>query len=373
MRMMKALKPLVIVLTAAVALSFLPRLHDRLVSRGWDTPVQAQGYSGALPNILTPASGLIVTYTNGTIASGGAIQAITGNTVTVTNTQTDCSAPAYASCNFIYWAVGGGASLLTTVTATTAFAPGNVVVAFVTATGGNVTLVTPASWSPYTAGVGNQPGGTGNTAGAYFVSPGNCWYGVVTGTLTTPTFGAAPGVTALGLNIGLSTAPAVPVMQVATTNAAVISVNTLTCLINPPTTVGVTGRGVNLVNVDFFYGIQQAGGVNSTQVYSLAAGTMNGALVFSKIAMPAPGAAETPSTVAPVRADAGTLAVNPAGASFNSVVTSAGAFFTQRYTPATPFTLSTDDTLYYVAMTFLCNTTQATTINTPGVLVHFNQ
>lgn len=331
--------------------------------------VQAQGYSGAMPNVLTPASGLVVTYTNGLITSGGLQTTITGNTVTVTNTQTDCSAPAYASCNFVFW--NTGASLSTSTVAATAFAPGNVVVAFVTATGGNVTAVTPASWMPATASVTTQPGGTTNTAGAYWVPPGNCWYGVVTGTLTAPTFGAAPGVTALGLNVGLSTAPAVPVMQVATTNAAVISVNTLTCLINPPSTVGITGRGINLVNADFFYGIQQAGGVNATQAYVLASGTMNGALVFSKVVLPAPGAAETPSTVAPVRADTGTLVVTPSGAAFNSLVTSAGAFFTQRFAPATSFSLTTDETMYYVAMTFLCNTTQATTINTPGVLIHY--
>jgi len=93
--------------------------------------------------------------------------------------------------------------------------------------------------------------------------------------------------------------------------------------------------------------------------------------VFSKVVMPTAGASETPSTVAPVRADAGTLAVTPALASFNSLVTSAGAFFTQRFTPATPFALTGDDTQYYVSMTVLCNTTQATTINTPGVMVHF--
>lgn len=332
--------------------------------------LKAQGYSGALPNVAaTAATGLGITYTAGTVTQGGAQQAITGNTLTATDAMTSCAAPAYTACNFVYW--NTGVSLSITTTAATAFAAGNTVISFITTSGGNITAVTPASWAPWTATFQNQPSGTTNTAGAYWVPPGNCWYGVVTGTLTSPTFGAAPGATALGMNVVLSTAPAIPVMQVSTTNAASISVNTITCMINPPSTVGVAGRGINLVNADFFYGIQQAGGVNATQVYSLAAGTMNGALVFSKVVMPAPGAAETPSTVAPVRADAGTLVVNPAGASFNSVVTSAGAFFTQRYTPATPFSLSTDMTIYYVSMTFLCNTTQATTINTPGVLIHF--
>jgi len=52
-------------------------------------------------------------------------------------------------------------------------------------------------------------------------------------------------------------------------------------------------------------------------------------------------------------------------------VTSAGAFVTQRFTPATTFSLSTDETLYYVSMTVLCNTTQATTINAAGGIVHY--
>ena len=103
----------------------------------------------------------------------------------------------------------------------------------------------------------------------------------------------------------------------------------------------------------------------------LASGRSNGSLVFSKIAFPAAGASETPSTVTPVRADAGTLAVSPSGAAFNSLVTTAGAFFTQRFTPATTFSLTTDDTQAYINFTVLCNTTQATTINTPGILIHY--
>ena len=369
MRLTKVLK-LTLLTAAILTMAALPAISPKLSQ--WLAPhAHAQGYSGALPNVTaTAATGLGLTYTAGSIPQGGAIQAITGNTLTATDNQTSCAAPAYTSCNFVFWA--SGASLSITTSPTTAFAVGNVVVAFVTTTSGNITLVTPASWSPSTAGLNTiTPTGTNNPAGGYWVSPGNCWYSVATGTLTTPTFGAAPGATALGLNVVLSTAPAVPVMQVSTTNAASISVNTLTCLINPPSTIGVTGRGVNLVNVDFFYGIQGTGGVNATQVGVLASGTMNGSLVFSKVVMPTAGASETPSTVAPVRADAGTLAVTPALASFNSLVTSAGAFFTQRFTPATPFALTGDDTQYYVSMTVLCNTTQATTINTPGVMVHF--
>lgn len=342
-----------------------------MIATGTFTPhrsLEAQGYSGALPNVrATAATGLGLTYTAGSVASGGAVQAITGSTLTATNTMTSCAAPAYSACNFVYWASGGSLSI--TTTAATAFAPGNVVIAFVTSTGGNITLVTPAAFSPWTATASNIPSGSLNSAGAYWVPPGNCWYSVATGTLTAPTFGAAPGVTALGLNV--VGASSVPVMQVATTNAAVVSTNTISCVINPPSTIGITGRGVNLTSADVFYGIQQTGGVNATQLSVAASGTFNGTTVFDKIAMPAPGAAETPSTVTPVRADAGSLAYNPAAASFNSLVTTAGSFFTQRFTPATPFGLTTDETIYHINFSVLCNTTQATTINVAGVMVHF--
>lgn len=356
-------------LVAVLALLFGITDHLRLMRQyaSYEAHLKAQGYSGAMPNVLTPATGLVVTYTAGTISSGGLQTAITGSTVTVANTETSCAAPAYTSCNFVYW--NTGSSLSTTTSAVTAFAPGNVVVAFVTSTGGNVTAITPAAWIPATAGLTTQPGGTTNTAGAYWVPPGNCWYSVATGTLTTPTFGAAPGVTGLGLNtVGASF---LPVMQVATTNAASISTNTFSCVINPPSTVGITGRGVNLVNAVAFYGIQQTGGINGTQVAVLASGTMNGTLVFSQVAFPTPGTSETPSTVTPVRSDTGTLAITPAVGSWNAAVTTAGGFYSAQFTPAATYSLSTDLTQYYFNMALLCNTTQATTLNLAGVLIHF--
>lgn len=329
--------------------------------------LSAQGYSGALPNIAASApTGLGVTYSSGLVTQGGLQQSISSGTLTVANTMTSCQAPAYTACNFVYWA--SGTSLLTTTTPSTAFAVGNVVVAYVTSTGGNITAVTPAAWAPSTAASTIRPSGS-NSGGAYWIPPGNCWYSVATGTLTTPTFGAAPGVTALGLNV--VGASSVPVMQVATTNAAVVSTNTISCWLNPPTTVGVSGRGVNVVDAVVTYGIQQTGGVNGTQVAVLASGTMNGSLVFDKIALPAAGASETPSTVTPVRADSGTLTITPVVGSFNAAITTAGAFYTSTFTPAAPIALTTDFTLYRINFPVLCNTTQATTINVAGVLVHY--
>lgn len=344
----------------AISALAIPILHP--------TRVEAQGYSGALPNVTAAAgTSLRLPYTAGSVTQGGAVTAITADAtgLLATGSMTSCAAPAYTACNFVYWT--SGASLAITTSATTAFAAGNEVVAFVTTTSNDINVITPASRAPWTVAGSQRP--TGSNTGAYWVPPGNCWYSVATGTLTTPTFGATAGVTSLGLNaIG---AAFVPVMQVATTNAAVISVNTISCLINPPTILSISGRGVNLVDADFFYGIQQTGGVNATQVAVLASGTMNGMLVFGKTLFPTPGAAETPSTVAQTRADAGTLAVTPSMAAFNSLVTTAGAFFSQNFTPATAFSLTTDLTNYYINFTVLCNTTQATTINSPGVLIHY--
>lgn len=349
---------------AFIAFAGLPSLRP--------VPAWAQGYSGALPNV-TAASGtsLRLPYTAGRVAQGGAQTAITADAtgLLATGSMASCAAPAYTGCNFVYW--NTGASLSITTAAATAFAPGNVVIAFVTTSSNDILVITPASWSPWTTGATNTPGGASNTAGTYWIPPGNCWYDVATGTLTTPTFGAAPGVTALGLNVvGASNTP---VMQVATTNAAVVSVNTIKCLINPPSTIGITGRGINLTSADVYYGIQQAGGVNATQASVAASGTFNGQIVFTKIAFPAAGASETPSTVTPVRADTGSLAYSPAAAAFNSLVTTAGAFFTQTFTPAASFALNVARTQYYVNFTVLCNTTQATTINVAGVQVSYTE
>lgn len=203
-----------------------------------------------------------------------------------------------------------------------------------------------------------------------WIGPGNCWYSVVTGTVTAPTFGAVSSGTALGITTQISTVPAIPVIQVASTNAGVISVDTITCGVPIPSRVNAS-RGVYVVDATFAYGIIGTGGVNATQVAVEASGTMNGGLVFSQVAFPTPGAAETASTVAPTRWDTGTLVLTPAKAAFNSLVTTAGAFFTQKFTPATPMPMASDLTQYFVSLPVLCNTTQATAIYSSGILVHY--
>lgn len=370
---MKTLRTLITTLTAGALLFAAASLLDRRVGSThpeylqWQQHLEAQGYSGAMPNVRkTAATGLGLTYSAGSVASGGAVQAITAGTLTASDTQTSCAAPAYTSCNFVYWT--SSTALLTTTTAATAFAPGNVVVAFVTSTGGNITLVTPASWGPWTTAVNNTPGGASNTAGAYWIPPGNCYYTTSGGTFAAQSGVGVTGNTGLGLVASGATAGFVPVLQVATTNSGTAT-NTISCLINPPSTLGITGRGVNLVSATVFYGVQQTG--LGTQVAVLGSGTMNGTIVFSKVAFPAAGAGETPSTGAPIRADAGTLVITPVVASSNVATTTAGSFYSVLFAPAATFALTTDLTQYYVNLTLLATATSATTINVPGVLVKY--
>ena len=111
--------------------------------------LDAQGYSGAAPNV-SAASGtsLRAVYTAGTIQNGGATQAITADAtgLLTTASKTNCAAPAYSSCNIIYWV--SSTALATTTDPLVAFKPGQVVVAFVTTDGTDITAVYPVSRMP---------------------------------------------------------------------------------------------------------------------------------------------------------------------------------------------------------------------------------
>lgn len=316
--------------------------------------LSAQGYSGALPNVSAhAATGLQVDYTVGIVPQGGAIQAITAGNVTVSDAQTSCAAPAYSSCNFVYWATGTGLS--TSTTASTAFATGNIVIAFVTTTGGNVTLVTPASWSPATADVNTlRPSGS-NTGLAYWVPPTGC-NSSVSGNST-----GTNGFTILG------TAPSIPVVQAAT-SASGTNTHYFSCNITPPTTIGISGRGAQIVSIDFFYGVQTTG--LGTQATVGSSGTMNTKIVFTKIAYPAAGASQTPTGLAEaVRADTGTLVFSNLT---NVATTTAGEFYTITLTPATPFAANVALTQYFATISLLNTATSATVTNSPGLLVHYS-
>lgn len=211
-----------------------------------------------------------------------------------------------------------------------------------------------------------------NVVDAYMlVPPTSCWYSTSGGTFTTPAAVTNIGIYAnsyTGLTSGGATAPGTPVLQVATTNSGTAT-NTISCLVPVPSRANV-GKGVYVLDATWLYGIQQAA-VNSTQVAVEASGTLNGVVAFGQIALPTAAASETPSTVAQARWDSGTITLTPAKASFNASTTTAGGFYTQKITPGAPAQMTSDLTAYYVNLTVLCAATTATTINTPGVLIHY--
>jgi hypothetical protein len=94
---------------------------------------------------LTAGAGLTLNYSTGSLFQGGAVVSITGATLTMTNTEASCAAPAYSACNFVYWT--SGTSLSTTTTLATAAASGNIIVGFVTTAAGAITVITHAEFA----------------------------------------------------------------------------------------------------------------------------------------------------------------------------------------------------------------------------------
>ena len=192
------------------------------------------------------------------------------------------------------------------------------------------------------------------TDGAFWVGPGAC-NSSVSGNAT-----GTNGLTVAG-------ASNTPVIQ-ADTSVTGTNTHTYVCTINVPSRL-VTGRGIQINDVVFFYGVQSSG--LGTQVATLASGTMNSSLVFSKIAYPTAAASETASTVTPVRADSGTLVITPVVASANTSTTTAGGFYSVKFAPASPITVNADLQQLLLTVTLQCAATSATITNSPGFLVHY--
>jgi hypothetical protein len=171
---------------------------------------------------------------------------------------------------------------------------------------------------------------------------------------------------------GLTTtgASTTPVVQAQTNNTGT-NTHTFICSIVPPTPIVVASgtSGIAITDAVFFYGVQTTG--LGTQVAVLASGTMNGSIVFSTITYPAAAASETPSTVTPVRADTGSLLITPAVASSNVATTTAGSFYSVKFTPSAPILYNTDLTQLLLTVSLLNTATSATITNSPGVLVHY--
>lgn len=203
--------------------------------------------------------------------------------------------------------------------------------------------------------------------GVMMVGPGNCFYTTSGGTFAAQSNVGVTGTTGLGLVASAAGVASLPVMEVSTTNSGTAT-NTLSCTIPIPSRVNIA-KGVEVVDATFFYGVYQ--NAAGTQVAVLASGTMNGQAVFTTVTMPVPGASETASTVLPVRWDAGTLLITPVVASANVSALTVGQFDSVKFTPATALAMTSDLTVYEVNLTILCTATTATSIATPGVLVHY--
>lgn len=196
-----------------------------------------------------------------------------------------------------------------------------------------------------------------NVVDAYvFIGPGSC-NSSVSGNST-----GTNGFTVLG------TAPSIPVVQ-AQTSASGTNTHYYTCNV-PVTGRLATARGAWIVDVEFYYGVQTT--ALGTQVATLSSGTMNSKTVFQTIAYPTPGTSETATGLAEAaRADSGTLLITPVVGSFNTGTTTAGEFFSVKFTPASPISLSTDHQQVFFTVSLLGAGTAAGITNSPGFLAHY--
>jgi hypothetical protein len=192
---------------------------------------------------------------------------------------------------------------------------------------------------------------------AYWVGPGACNSAVS----ANPT--GTQGLTVAGTSN-------MPVVQ-AETSGAGTNTHTYICNIAPPyAIISTINTGFAIQDAVFFYAVP-LGGPLDTQTATLPSGTMNSTTVFGQVVYPAPGVGETPSTVAPARADTGSMAIAPVVASFNVTTTTAGSFFSARFTPGAPIIWRTDLRQLLLQVTLNTVTLTATRTNSPGVLVHY--
>lgn len=155
-------------------------------------------------------------------------------------------------------------------------------------------------------------------------------------------------------------------VQQSQTSATGVNTHTYICDITPAGSRIGGGAVTAITKVTFFYGLTNQLG---SQTSTVASGTFNAAIVFSKIVLPAPGASETPSTVLPVRADTGTLLITPGSSTFNTTTSGAGTFYTVTFTPATAIPIA-DLTKYLLTVTLQGLQDTPLTTFTPGAIVY---
>jgi hypothetical protein len=197
----------------------------------------------------------------------------------------------------------------------------------------------------------------------------------------------APGVTVgtAGVNgvIAVGTG-GITVSQVATTASAVTHL--YQCPLNSLQGALATGNSHQIAVIDatVVYGVLQTG--LATQLASGSLGTLNSNPVFTAQTLATPssvaGGGGTVATIAPQRADSGFLTITPnnpvgmgvgLGTTMPFIATTtqtAGLFYSLKFAPATPFTMTTDSKVYYLTVSFL-TTAAVTTTHVAGVLVHF--
>lgn len=189
-----------------------------------------------------------------------------------------------------------------------------------------------------------------------FVDPGACQSGV-SGNST-----GTNGLTVIGSSA--------PVVQ-AQTSGSGTNTHFYDCNLPIPSRPNVL-TAVYVVDVNFYYGVQTTG--LGTQAVTLASGMLNFVPVFTYVTLPVAGNSETAQSIlaaSRTRADSGTLVMTPTAANFNVATTTAGSFYTVKFTPSAPFAMSLDGTQYHLNVGLLNTATSATITNSPGFVVHY--
>lgn len=164
------------IISALVILALMPGLSPVAL-----VPV-AYGQSNLKQPVVSQGALLVLNWTAGTLNNGGHAVTIAAGTTGATASRTDCAAPTYTTCGFLYSNSSGTVSYTTTLA--TAAASGNVLMAIVESNG---TVITKLSFPLQNGALGSV--------------------GLGSATFAAPNIGAATG-TSLdltgSLNVGLA-------------------------------------------------------------------------------------------------------------------------------------------------------------------------
>jgi hypothetical protein len=284
------------------------------------------------PSVSWPATGLTLTYTNGTVYQGGGGNSITGSTLTLTTNLTNCTQAGIqaGTCNIVYWP-GSGSSLFVSSTYATAAAIGNRILYFCTTnSSGNITGCAP----PELDVNGAIPVTYGDAA--FVVQPSNCFM-----TPTTTSFTTGPALVRVGAN---------QLVYAGTTNSTAGTI-ALTCDI----TFGgrtTSGLGFQATGVSLYYGMQ------GTAMSSIAAATV------ATLTMASAGGSAA-GTVASV---GGTYTVTPS--TLQTATTTSGQCYNEQVAFGTPFTYANNTKVSFDQV--FTTSAAATTLQICGLKVYGN-